>query len=119
MFNGSRAADAPNDISNGKDWFFIPQPQPAAALRLFCFPFAGGGSVIYYNWPEFFNPKIEIVALRLPGRETRFTEKPFVRMSQLISSLLPALHPLLNKPFAIFGHSMGARIGFDLIRALR
>jgi medium-chain acyl-[acyl-carrier-protein] hydrolase len=119
MFNELHTNNQNNDFSKTKEWLAIFQPHPNAKLRLFCFPYAGGGSVVFYNWPNFFSPNIEVVAIRLPGRETRFTEKPFTRMPHLVSALIPVMQPLLNKPFAFFGHSMGARIAFEVTRALR
>jgi medium-chain acyl-[acyl-carrier-protein] hydrolase len=62
---------------------------------------------------------VEVCAVQLPGRENRFTEKPFDRVDPLASALADAVHPLLDLPWALFGHSNGALIGFELARALR
>jgi medium-chain acyl-[acyl-carrier-protein] hydrolase len=119
MHDGLQTYNQPTDFLKTEAWFAISQPRPNAKLRLFCFPYAGGGSVVFYNWPNFFGPDIEVVAVRLPGRETRFIEKPFTRMAHLISALIPVMRPLMDRPFAFFGHSMGARIAFELTRTLR
>jgi surfactin synthase thioesterase subunit len=57
--------------------------------------------------------------MQLPGRENRLGEQPFSRMAPLVESLASAMEPELWKPYALFGHSLGARIGFELARALR
>jgi medium-chain acyl-[acyl-carrier-protein] hydrolase len=46
-------------------------------------------------------------------------EPPFTRLSPLIQALAEALFPLLDKPFAFFGHSLGALVSFELARQLR
>jgi medium-chain acyl-[acyl-carrier-protein] hydrolase len=62
---------------------------------------------------------LELWAVHLPGRESRLAEARFVDLRSLIEALRPALLPSLEVPFAFFGHSMGALIGFELARALR
>jgi medium-chain acyl-[acyl-carrier-protein] hydrolase len=57
--------------------------------------------------------------VQLPGRESRFREPAFTRLSALIEGLTDALRPFLDRPFAFFGHSMGAVVGFELTRELR
>jgi surfactin synthase thioesterase subunit len=87
--------------------------------RLFCFPYAGGGSSVYAKWRKFFEPyAIEVCAVCLPGREARLMEPTIHQMQELISMLVPALKPSLDIPYSIFGHSMGALIGYELSRAL-
>lgn len=101
--------------------FVVPPVGPARAgsLRLFCFPYAGGGASIFSAWPEGFPPEIEVYAVQLPGREGRWRERAFTEMQPLVESLARELAPLVDKPFAFFGHSMGALIGFELARHLR
>lgn len=103
--------------SNG--WISIPKPNAAAAMRLFCFPHAGGGVFEYRTWPASLPPGVEVCAVQLPGREARLRETPFTQMHALCEALAPALAPYLDKPYAFFGHSLGAFIAFELIRELR
>jgi medium-chain acyl-[acyl-carrier-protein] hydrolase len=63
--------------------------------------------------------EVEVLAIQLPGRSTRLSEPPFTRLSPLIQALARVLPPYLDRPFAFFGHSMGALIGFELARHLR
>lgn len=100
-------------------WIQITKPNPRAALRLFCFPYAGGAAPIYRGWPELMPSSVEICAVQPPGRERRLHEKPFSNLLQMVEAAGPALQPYLDRPFAFFGHSMGAWISFELIRYLR
>jgi medium-chain acyl-[acyl-carrier-protein] hydrolase len=100
-------------------WVYTRLPRPEASQRLFCFPYAGGGALIFHSWPDALPPTIEVCVIQLPGRGARLLEKPYRRMDSLVSALAGALAPMLDKPFALFGHSMGAWIGFELARRLR
>lgn len=99
-------------------WLVRPRPNPAAALRLFCFPYAGGGISVFRGWPAALAPDIEVCPIRLPGRESRLRETPFRRIDPLVEALLAVLRDELERPFALFGHSMGALVSFELCRAL-
>lgn len=100
-------------------WLGYYKPKPQAQLRLFCFPYAGGGSSIYRLWSDYLPPEIEVCPVLLPGREVRLQEKPFTRLSPLVLELGQVLPALFDKPFAFFGHSMGALISYELTRFLR
>lgn len=100
-------------------WVVQPQANPQARLRLFCFPFAGGGALAYRTWPAHLPPDVEVCAIRLPGRETRLREPAFTRLEPLVETLTAVLRPYLDRPFAFFGHSLGALISFELTRQLR
>ena len=88
-------------------------------IRLFCFPFGGSGSSYYMSWSKQFEPDVEIVPVQLPGRENRLSEPPLNEMNSLIAEILPAVQGYLDKPYALFGHSMGAFVSFELARAIR
>jgi medium-chain acyl-[acyl-carrier-protein] hydrolase len=100
-------------------WVIRPRPDPSARLRLFCLPYAGGGASAYRTWPAHLPRDIEVAALQLPGREERLREPPFQDAAALAARLVHALQPWLDRPFALFGHSMGALVAFELARALR
>jgi medium-chain acyl-[acyl-carrier-protein] hydrolase len=100
-------------------WIYCREQRPKACLRFFCLPYAGGGAPIFHSWPEALPKTIETCVIQLPGRGPRLMEKPYRRMDSLVSVLATAIEPLLDKPFAIFGHSMGAWIGFELARRVR
>jgi len=100
-------------------WVRYPKPNPQAKFRLFCLPYAGSGAAIFRTWPTMLPPEIELGFILLPGREGRFQEAPIRECNALVQPLAEALLPELNKPFVIFGHSMGAVVGFELARLLR
>jgi len=102
-----------------KLWFPYAKPRPAGKLRLICFPYAGGGAGIYRTWADHFPSYIEVFAVQLPGRETRTREKPFNRMAPLMEAITPVIHTLVDRPFALFGHSMGAMIVWELACELK
>jgi len=87
-----------------KLWF------PPCGSRLFCFPYAGAGTLWCRGWNG--------CAALLPGREARAAEAPMERMAQVVSGLEEAIGPMLDQPYWFFGHSMGAGIAFELAHAL-
>jgi medium-chain acyl-[acyl-carrier-protein] hydrolase len=105
-------------ITDATRWFAVRRPNPRAALRLFCFAYAGGGTPIYRRWPELLSPDFEVCAVQLPGRGNRIKEQPFYAIEPLVQAVASAITPYLDRPFAFFGHSMGAIISFELSRLL-
>ncbi|MET0622005.1 MAG: alpha/beta fold hydrolase [Pyrinomonadaceae bacterium] len=99
-------------------WFVVRRRNPRAALRLFCFPYAGGGTPIYRAWPELLPPQYEVHAVQLPGRGNRLGEPAYTSVEPMVEALAEAITPYLDRPFAFFGHSMGATISFELARLL-
>lgn len=98
----------------------IRSPNPAARLRLFCFPYAGAGAGAYRDWHTFLPRDIEIAAVQLPGREWRIQEAPLADMPLLAQDALRSIMPYLDdKPFALLGTSMGGTLIFELARLLR
>jgi medium-chain acyl-[acyl-carrier-protein] hydrolase len=114
----SQTAIAPSR-TQANPWLSCPKPNPQADLRLFCFPYSGAGAQIYYPWAEMLPKSLEVCPVQLPGRESRLSEPPFTQLAPLVKELVPAILPHLNKPFAFFGHSMGALVSFELARRLR
>jgi medium-chain acyl-[acyl-carrier-protein] hydrolase len=106
-------------MTSPEKWFLRPHPDERAALRLFCLPFAGGGWQAYRHWQDSLPAGVELCAVRPPGRESRMGEPAFDRLEPLVGELRRLIEPLLDRPFALFGHSMGALISFELARRLR
>src|SRR5262245_46733711 len=86
-------------------------------LRLLCLPFAGGASSLYRSWPRAL-PSIEVWPVELPGRGARMDEPPCADMTELCDGLSAAIDQVADLPLALYGHSMGARIAFELARRL-
>lgn len=101
------------------NWFICPKPRIQSRLRLFCFPYSGSGSSIFFQWPENLPADVEVWLAQLPGRGNRLKEPPFSRLSALVEVVAENIYALLNQPFALFGHSMGALVCFELARYLR
>jgi len=101
------------------EWVRSPKPNPQAALRIFCFPYAGGNDLTFRTWPMSLPASVEVCGIQLPGHGNRLRETPIDRLEPLIDALTPKLLPHLNLPFAFFGHSMGALIAFEVSRRLR
>lgn len=100
-------------------WIVRPRPNPAAALRLVCFPYGGVGSSAFRQWPAALPGDIELLAIDLPGREARLREPRFERLDPLIGALTDAVATRIDSPFAIYGHSVGSFVGFGFARELR
>lgn len=84
-----------------------------APIRLFCLPYAGGNATAFRHWQELLGPGVQVVSVRLPGRLERMAEAPFTRLSALVDELSAAMVPLLDRPYAILGVSMGALVAFE------
>ena len=103
-----------------KSWIVRPKVKlQTPLLRLFCLPYAGGSASMFYTWSTRLPAEVEVCAVQLPGRERRLNESPFTCLPPLVQALASALQPYLDVPFAIFGHSTGAIVSFELIRQLR
>lgn len=100
-------------------WLTIFEPLPQARLRLFCFPFAGGGTITYRDWSKGLPKDVEVCSVQPPGRGARLREPCFTSMGQLVEAAAQALSPYFDRPFAFFGHSLGALVSFELARHLR
>jgi len=107
------------DSAGGGRWIAHGRPRAKAAHRLFCFPCAGGGASSYRRWSEFFGEDVEICPVQLPGRETRLEEACITDLHELTEEIGRGLEPLLDRPFSLFGHSLGGLIAFELARDLR
>jgi medium-chain acyl-[acyl-carrier-protein] hydrolase len=97
-------------------WVVTPRPNPGRRLRLFCFPYAGGGTSLFRPWVGGLPPGVELCAVQLPGREARLAEAPYDRVGPLVDALGEGLERLCQGPFVFFGHSMGALVAFELVR---
>ena len=100
------------------EWTLVQSAIESPAFTLFCFPYAGAGAATFHGWRAELPASVEICAIRLPGREGRLREPPYTDMNALVPTLLDVLGPRLGGPYGFFGHSLGARIAFELTRAV-
>jgi surfactin synthase thioesterase subunit len=89
---------------------------PADGIALVCLPHAGAGASSFARWPTLFAAPIGVVRAQLPGREDCASEPPLARVADAVELLLPEVAALPRS--ALYGHSMGAVIAFELARAL-
>jgi medium-chain acyl-[acyl-carrier-protein] hydrolase len=106
-------------VLKGNDWVRRASPSPNPRVRLFCFPYAGGWSQIYQPWVNHLSDDIELCLIELPGRGPRLSEAPMTNLSMLVEEIAINIYPYLDRPFAFFGHSMGALLSFELALLLR
>ncbi|MDO8539062.1 MAG: thioesterase domain-containing protein [Opitutaceae bacterium] len=103
----------------GNKWLSCPQPGIPAPLRLWCFPFAGGGAAAWHPWAPRLSGVAQIVAFRLPGRESRLAEPPIASPVTLIAALAAEMAPYADETYAVYGHSLGGILAFETARELR
>jgi medium-chain acyl-[acyl-carrier-protein] hydrolase len=101
-------------------WLAYREVNPRARVRMFCFPYAGGGASAYRGWAAPLPGDVEVCPVQLPGREGRLREAPYENPGPLVKAMADALQPYFQGlPFVFFGHSMGAMLSFELARELR
>ena len=100
-------------------WATCPVPDPQAGCRMFCLPYAGAGASIYRAWPAALRGEAEVWPVHLPGRERRLSDPPADTVQALATQTARGSAGDLDRPFVLFGHSMGALLAFEVARALR
>lgn len=99
--------------------FFLKEPNSNDRIRIFCFPYAGGGASAYRNWSSYFPDYIGIYPIQIPGRENRITEDALTDMDELVDRIEVAMRPYISTKFLIFGHSLGAKISYEVCNRIR
>ena len=87
-------------------------------LRLICFPYAGAGPSAFRTWSSALPEAVELRVLQLPGRSFRYKEPPLCQMQSLVDSVHSLVHGLEDRPLALFGHSFGAIVAFEVARRI-
>ncbi|MCR6483483.1 alpha/beta fold hydrolase [Amycolatopsis sp. OK19-0408] len=96
--------------------WFIHGPARPGRLRLICFPHGGGAPAEFARWSRRL-PGVEISAVQLPGRGSRLSEPVLTRMGEVVAEVAEVLPT--DAPYAVFGHSLGALMGYEVTRQLR
>ncbi|MGW0392248.1 thioesterase II family protein [Streptomyces sp. NPDC003042] len=99
-------------------WLERTTPRPEAGWRLICFPHEGGSARLFDTWGESLTAA-EVYALRYPGRGPRSDEPCPTDVHRLAAAVARAVHPLMDRPVALFGHSLGAWVAFETARLLQ
>lgn len=97
-----------------KKLFIRPNRNDNSSIRIFLFPFAGGSAHYYKPWLKYFDKTVEVIFVQLPGRAERIDEKPYDTMSSVIAQLMEYSAFITEKPYLILGHSLGAKIAYEL-----
>ncbi|MFD4529076.1 thioesterase II family protein [Streptomyces sp. NPDC058470] len=95
-------------------WLRRPRPVADPRLRLVCLPHAGGTAGSFYGWTATLPADVELTAVQYPGRQDRLCEPCLWDMGELADGVAQALLPLLDRPVALFGHSMGAALAYEV-----
>lgn len=96
-------------------WFVSHSREGGAALRLFCFPYAGGNAQIFRPWAQALSTQVEVIGVQTPGKGGRMLEAPLQTISELVDAIATAIEPMLQQgPCIFFGHSNGALLAFEL-----
>lgn len=104
----SRRSPAPGE------WLRCFHPAPRSRARLVCFPHAGGSASFYFPVSRALTGLVEVLAVQYPGRQDRLAEPPLTAIGDLADEIAPAIHGLAGGPLALFGHSMGAVVAFEV-----
>lgn len=86
------------------------------SLTLICFPYAGGNPEVFRSWTEGMGDSIEVIAVRLPGHGSRIKDPPYEGWEPLLRDTFNALSPYLERPHALYGHSFGGRLAYEVAR---
>lgn len=104
--------------STAEDWVRRFHPAPAAPHRLLCLPHAGGSASYFFPVSRSLSPGVEVLSVQYPGRQDRRAEPLIDSIEVLADQVTDAIDGFTDKPLAIFGHSMGATLGFEVARRL-
>jgi medium-chain acyl-[acyl-carrier-protein] hydrolase len=97
----------------------VPNRRRGASRRLFCFPHAGVGPSVFRGWADDLAADAEVCLIQPPGKEGRHREPPCSSIEALLPILIEDMLPLLDRPFAFYGHSLGAKVAFECALGLR
>jgi surfactin synthase thioesterase subunit len=100
-------------------WLHPAEPDTGAEALLYLLPYSGGGVSVYGRWPALVPPSVACRRIQLPGRQERHREEPFTEIGPLVDALCAVVETELDdRPYALFGHSMGALLAYRTAVAL-
>ncbi|HEV7650980.1 MAG TPA: alpha/beta fold hydrolase [Actinophytocola sp.] len=99
-------------------WVRRFHPSDGAATQLLCLSHAGGSASYFFGVSKALAPEIEVLAVQYPGRQDRLREPCLTSVHDLADGLVAAIEPITGRPVTLFGHSLGATLGFEVARRL-
>lgn len=108
-----------NTLAETDSWLLRQPVRAQASVRLLCVPYAGGNAWMFRQWASRLPETIEVCAVQLPGHVGRMSEAAITDFATLLSLLADALRLEVGGPVALFGHSLGALVAFELARSMR
>ncbi|SEC92127.1 Surfactin synthase thioesterase subunit [Streptomyces sp. 3213] len=104
----------PQATAHFEKWVSVTHPAPQSPVRLACLPYAGGSASFFYPVSRALHPSVEVLAVQYPGRQTRLHEPMIDNIPEFADEIFAALRQLDDKPLALFGHSMGAVLAYEV-----
>ncbi len=108
----------PRHTTTKSRWLHNLAPRNQSLLRLVCIPHAGGGRLTYRDWAQYIPAHIGLFAIELPGHGSRLAEAPWTNLSNVAEAIAEVIRPGMHTPSALFGHSLGALIAFEVTKRL-
>ncbi|MER5435397.1 alpha/beta fold hydrolase [Streptomyces sp. NPDC002588] len=105
-------------VNTSSEWLRGYDERLDAQVRMVCFPHAGGSASFYRPWHQGLPPLVELHAVQYPGRGERRMAPLVDDVRTMAGHIVDDLAPLLDRPLALFGHSMGAFIAYEAARLL-
>lgn len=100
-------------------WLRFPEVRsPNVATRLFCLAHAGGSAIAFRPWMAATPPDLEVIAVELPGHGDRILERPMSDIGDVAAAIRSAMDPYLDRPYALYGHSMGGAVAIAVAQLL-
>jgi medium-chain acyl-[acyl-carrier-protein] hydrolase len=103
-------------LDASKSWWVVPESRRDATMRLFCFPYAGGSGTVFHRFAQAMPEHIEVASLQVPGRGFRLRDAAIPTLDGLLDAVEGVIASRLDRPYAFFGHSLGAIVAFELAR---
>ena len=95
-------------------WVRRFHPAPDSAVRLVCLPHAGGSASFYFPLSKALAPEVDVLAVQYPGRQARRQEPGIGSLPELADRIFEVIRHLDDRPLALFGHSMGAVLAYEV-----